>query len=160
MGLSAPSTGSAQNVVSQQLPVSDRLCRSCLAVCRCGYMRRHSRPAERSCVILIAIITKSRLLVHWTRFGVNIQSTVFAPGMIDTRASILYADRCKTLQYEAPLQGLDLRTTRKADRLVDNVKKSKKLCLGLQTNLNPELVLASSAGKGFKGFYDHSTIFR
>ena len=68
--------------------------------------------------LLIAIITKRMLLVHWTRFGVNIQSTVFAPGMIDTRASSLYADRCKTLQYEAPLQGLDLRTTREAGKQI------------------------------------------
>ena len=38
------------HVVSQQLPVSDRLCRPSLAVCRWGFLRRHSRPAERSCV--------------------------------------------------------------------------------------------------------------
>ena len=108
--------------------------------------------------LLIAIITKRMLLVHWQRFGVNIQSTVlFAPGMIDTRASPLYADRCKTLQHEAPLQSIDPRTTREADRIVKTVKESKKLCLGLQTNLKPELLLASSAAKGFegfKGFYD------
>ena len=107
--------------------------------------------------LLIAIITKRMLLVHWTRFGVNIPSLVFAPGMIDTRASPLYADRCKRLQHEAPLRRIDPRTTREADRIVKTVKESKKLCLGLQTNLKPELLLASSAAKGFegfKGFYD------
>ena len=101
--------------------------------------------------LLIAIITKRMLLVDWTQFGVDIQSTLFAPGMIDTRASLLYADRCKTIHSEAPLDGLDLRTTQEADRLVDNVNKSKKLCLRLQTNLNPELLLA--AGKGLS-FYE------